>query len=232
MPVLRLVPGRTPMFPPTAAIEPGPHGLVAIGGDLRPQTLLEAYRKGVFPWEGSPPIPWFSPDPRMILEPGAFRTTRSLEKRARNSGLVCTFDRAFGRVMRACATTPRQGGPGTWITEAMIGAYGQLHEGGIGHSVEVWRGDELVGGLYGLAMGRAFFGESMFHRERDASKLALRALCRRLEAAGYGFVDCQQETDHLRSLGARPIPRARYLDRLETCLRYPDAWPSEGAAPG
>lgn len=213
------------MFPPARAIEPWVDGLVALGGDLEPATLLEAYRKGIFPWEGSPPVPWFSPDPRMILEPTQFRTTRSLEKRARNSGLTVTFDTAFESVMRACAYTPRPDQGGTWITPWMVDAYGALHRQGVGHSVEVWDADELVGGLYGLALGRAFFGESMFHHQRDASKLALRALCQRLTAAGHHFVDCQQDTPHLRSLGAVTVSRSAYLDRLERALAHPDAWP-------
>ena len=224
MRIFRLLPGRSPMFPPVSAMQPGPEGLVAIGGDLRPETLLEAYAKGLFPWEGDDPIPWFSPDPRMVLEPTGFKSTRSLDKRARNSGMTCTFDHDFEGVMRGCAAVPRRGNPGTWITESMVESYGELHRRGIGHSVEVWQDDQLVGGLYGLAMGRAFFGESMFHRVPDASKLALRTLCERLAAASYDFVDCQQQTSHLHSLGARPIPRERYLERLATSLAQPDGW--------
>lgn len=224
MPLLRLVPGASPMFPPARAIRPWRDGLVGVGGDLRPDTLLEAYQKGIFPWEGEQPIPWFSPDPRMILEPADFRSPRSLEKRARNAGFEVRFDTSFKRVMRACAGVPRPGQPGTWITEGMVDSYGVLHQRGVGHSVEVWHGDRLVGGLYGLAMGRAFFGESMFHVERDASKLALRALCLRLVKAGYHFVDCQQDTSHLRSMGAFTVTRAEYLDRLEGALAHPDAW--------
>lgn len=228
MPLIHLRPGASPMFPPARAIRPWHDGLVGVGGDLRPDTLLEAYQKGIFPWEGEQPIPWFSPDPRLVLDPSAFRTTRSLEKRARNGGLEVRFDTAFEQVMRGCGAVPRRGQAGTWITEGMVTAYGALHARGVGHSVEVWHDDRLVGGLYGLALGRAFFGESMFHLERDASKLALRALCHHLAHLGYHFVDCQQDTPHLRSMGAHLISRGEYLDLLEAALIYPDAWVRPG----
>ncbi|MCA9545186.1 MAG: leucyl/phenylalanyl-tRNA--protein transferase, partial [Myxococcales bacterium] len=154
--------GQGAVFPPPEDLTPDGYGLVALGGDLRESTLLEAYRKGIFPWEGREPIPWYSPDPRLVLAPAAFHCSRSLRKTARGAGFAITFDRAFEAVMEACATTPRGGRVESWITPRMIRAYGRLHRRGVAHSVEVWQGTALVGGLYGLAMGRAFFGESMF----------------------------------------------------------------------
>ena len=228
--MLLLWPGRRPMFPPAERIRPGIGGLVGLGGDLHPDTLIEAYRKGVFPWEGRQPIPWFSPDPRMVLRPGAFRASRSLRKLDRQGRLTVKTDTCFAEVMRRCAAVPRPGQDGTWITENMIRSYTTLHERGIGHSVEVFEGGELVGGLYGLAMGAIFFGESMFHARRDASKLALYHLCQRLEAWGHELIDCQQETAHLASLGARPIPRAQFMRQLAAALAREDvAWGRERA---
>ena len=161
--MLFLVPGRTPMFPTAQAIRPDEQGLVALGGDLRPETLVEAYRKGIFPWEGSQPIPWFSPDPRAVLVPRAFRAHRSLQKRARQGRYRVTLDTDFEGVLHGCATAGGRGEFGTWINGAIPRAYRLLHEHGVVHSVETWDGETLVGGLYGLAIGRAFFGESMFH---------------------------------------------------------------------
>ena len=224
MAVLGLRPGRRPMFPPADRIRPDSTGLVALGGELTPEVLIEAYRKGIFPWEGRQPIPWFSPDPRMILVPRAFRATKSLEKRDRRGTLEVHFDGAFPEVIEACATTRRPREVGTWISDTVIRAYTRLWHLGVAHSVEVREGGELVGGLYGLAMGRAFFGESMFYRRRDASKIALWHLCRRLHKAGYHFIDCQQETGHLRRLGAVAIPRLRYLRLLDEALESEDRW--------
>ena len=212
------------VFPPPEAMQPDAFGLVALGGDLREATLLEAYRKGIFPWEGREPIPWYSPDPRMILAPGAFHAGRSLRKAARRAGFEITVDHAFVPVMSACARVPRRGQVDSWITPRMIRAYGHLHDRGVAHSVEVWQGEALVGGLYGLALGRAFFGESMFSRAPNASKVGLWTLCALLAGAGYHFVDCQQETAHLRSLGAVAIPRGDYLARLAEALAEPDGW--------
>ena len=193
---------RTEVFPPADLVCPQPSGLVCRGADLSIETLLEAYRKGLFPWDGNAPIPWFSPDPRAVMVPRAFRPSRSLAKLRRRDTLRVTFDQAFSTVIGQCAATPRKGQvAGTWITSSMIAAYSELHALGIGHSVEVWEGGTIVGGLYGLAMGRAFFGESMFFLRPDASKLALWVLCERLHHAGYAFVDCQQDTPHMRRMG-------------------------------
>lgn len=224
MGVLILRPRRSPMFPPVEEIVPDDRGLVAIWGDLRPATILEAYRKGIFPWDGRQPIPWFSPDPRLILEPKQFHASKSLEKLQRQGKLRISFDEDFAGVISACSKTPRPGQDGTWITKRLAAAYTQLHEMGFAHSVEAWEGERLVGGLYGLVLGRAFFGESMFAHRDDASKLAFYTLCQRLAAAGFHFVDCQADTAHLRSLGAVLIPRAEYLRRLDAALLAGAAW--------
>lgn len=225
MAVIALRSGSRPMFPEARDLRPVGPGLVALGGDLHADTLLEAYRKGVFPWEAGPPIPWFSPDPRAILVPRAFRASASLRKLDRQRKLRVTFDADFAGVVAGCATTPRPGQAGTWIGSEIVAAYSELHRRGVAHSVETWEGDALVGGLYGLAIGKAFFGESMFARRPDASKLALYTLCRGLHAAGFHFVDCQQDTRHLRTLGAVAVPRLRYLRLLDAALTWPDAWP-------
>jgi len=224
MAVIGLRPGRRPMFPPASRIVPDTTGLVALGGDLGAEVLIEAYRKGIFPWEGRQPIPWFSPDPRMILVPRAFQASKSLEKLDRQQKFIVTFDRDFPAVISGCANTRRPREEGTWISPEVTKAYTRLWHMGVAHSVEVWQGDDLVGGLYGLAMGRAFFGESMFYRERDASKLALMHLCKKLHWGGYHFIDCQQETQHLRNLGAVAIPRLRYLRLLNEALECEDQW--------
>jgi leucyl/phenylalanyl-tRNA--protein transferase len=224
MGVLLLLPGSRPMFPSLDRLHPGAGGLVGLGGDLHPDTLVEAYRKGIFPWDGRQPIPWYSPDPRMVLRPGDLKVSRSLAKLDRQGSLSVTLDVAFSEVMLRCAATPRPGQDGTWITPGMIGSYSTLHHRGIAHSVEVWEDGALVGGLYGLAMGAIFFGESMFHARRDASKLALLHLCRRLLTWGFDLIDCQQETPHLKSLGAAPISRAAFSARLKASLAGPDRW--------
>lgn len=194
-----------------------PNGLLAVGGDLSPERLLSAYRRGIFPWFGQgDPILWWSPDPRTILRPREIRVSRSLRKRLRQRRLGVSMDRSFGAVIRACAA-PRSGEGGTWIVPRMINAYETLHRLGWAHSVEVWDAEQLVGGLYGVALGRAFFGESMFSRVSDASKIALVHLCDRLDSLGFGLIDCQMRTEHLVSLGAEEIPRALFvalLDRL------------------
>ncbi|MHB1215601.1 MAG: leucyl/phenylalanyl-tRNA--protein transferase [Thiobacillus sp.] len=205
---------RTPLFPPveTALVEP--NGLLAMGGDLSAARLLEAYRHGIFPWfNPGEPILWWSPDPRMVLVPGEVRVTRSLARRIRNGGFVVRVDTAFADVMRACAA-PRQGESGTWISPAMVAAYTRLFEMGYAHSVETWHGDRLVGGLYGVAIGHMFYGESMFSREPDASKVALVRLAQQLQRWNFGLIDCQMETSHLASLGARTMPRATFTARL------------------
>ena len=190
-------------------------GLAAMGGDLSPERLLTAYRAGLFPWfeDDRAPVLWWSPNPRAVIRPGAMRVTRSLTKRMRNGGFEVSFDRAFPAVIRACAA-PRPGQSGTWVTPSMQRAYCRLHELGYAHSVEIWRSGQLVGGLYGLSLGEFFFGESMFSLERDASKIAFFHLCQRLERWRFQLIDCQIPNDHLRSLGARSMPRAEFLERL------------------
>ncbi len=192
--------------------------MVALGGRLTPKLLIEAYSKGIFPWSGEDPVPWYSPDPRLILEPQKVHISKSMRKMMRRGGYTVRFDRNFQGVMMACAATPRPEQDGTWICARMIAAYGKLHEQGIAHCVEVELDGRLAGGLYGLTLGRFFFGESMFAWQPNASKLALIALCQRLAEADFELIDCQQETGHLKSMGAEPIPRARYLSRLERSL--------------
>jgi len=202
-------------FPPVAAAHAEMNGLLAVGGELLPDRLLDAYRRGIFPWgtvEGQPL--WYSPDPRMVLFPPEFRLTRSLRKILRNGPLTVKFDSDFAGVIDGCAATPRPGQDGTWISTDMRDAYLRLHELGWAHSVETWEEGELVGGLYGLAIGRMFYGESMFSRRDNASKFAFAHLIRYLQHHGFGMIDCQMYTTHLASLGAREIPRSQFLDRL------------------
>ncbi len=198
-----------------------PDGLLAAGGALTPEWLIAAYRRGIFPWfcDGQP-ILWWSPDPRMVLFPDELRVRRSLAKRVRNAGFRITRDQAFDRVIATCAEL-RNEAEGTWITTPMQAAYQRLHRLGHAHSVEIWRGNQLVGGLYGVALGRVFFGESMFSRESDASKVALVHLARHLQACGGGVIDCQMHTTHLASLGARDIARERFIDYLELYAGQP-----------
>ena len=206
-------------FPPVESAQQEPNGLLA--ADLSPSRLLDAYRHGIFPWfsEGQP-ILWWSPDPRMALVPAEIRVTRSLAKVMRNGGFTMRADSAFRAVMQACAE-PRGDHDGTWITPDMIDAYCALHERGIAHSIETWRDGELVGGLYGVALGRMFFGESMFSRARDASKVALVELARHLERRHFGLIDCQMHTDHLASMGAREIARPAFMRKLGELVNYP-----------
>jgi leucyl/phenylalanyl-tRNA--protein transferase len=208
-------------FPPIQSALKDPNGLLAAGGDLSSERLLDAYRHGIFPWfsEGDP-ILWWSPDPRMILIPAELKISRSLGKSLRNRSYEARFDSAFDEVMAGCAA-PRKGEPGTWISGAMIEAYRGLYRLGYAHSVETWIDGELAGGLYGVAIGRAFFGESMFSHARDASKIALAALVAHLRSAGFGLIDCQMRTRHLESLGAREIPRRRFSGLLEELIHYP-----------
>ncbi len=218
---------RTP-FPPVSAALVEPNGLLAVGGDLSPQRLVEAYRHGIYPWYSQgQPILWWSPDPRMVLSVDELRVSRSLRQRLRSGRFEVRIDSAFRAVVTACAQALRGGRTGTWITPEMIDAYERMHRLGYGHSIEAWRGGELVGGLYGLALGRVFFGESMFTREPDASKVALVALVTHLRRLGVGVIDCQQETAHLASLGARPIARARFAELLAElihCTDPPPGW--------
>ncbi len=203
-----------------------PNGLLAQGGDLTVPTLLDAYRHGIFPWfNPGEPILWWSPDPRMVLAPEAVKVSRSLAKRLRNGGFELRVDTAFAEVMRGCAAPrriPSSGGAaGTWISPAMIAAYMRLFEAGYAHSIETWREGRLVGGLYGVAIGRMFYGESMFSREADASKVALVRLCRQLERWAFGLVDCQMETAHLASLGAHTLPRDAFASRVAELVNLP-----------
>lgn len=208
-------------FPPVTAALRDPDGLLAAGGALDPGWLLAAYRRGIFPWYGDDqPILWWSPDPRMVLFPEELRVRRSLAKRLRHAGFTITANRAFDAVMTACAE-PRAGQPGTWITDEMRAAYARLHALGAAHSVEVWQRERLVGGLYGVALGPAFFGESMFTRVADASKVALVHLARAMSLGGGRLIDCQMHTPHLASLGARDIARAEFIGYLEKWLGKP-----------
>jgi leucyl/phenylalanyl-tRNA--protein transferase len=190
-------------------------GLLAIGGDLTLPRLLLAYSSGLFPWsnDGEPPL-WWSPDPRCIFEPGAMRLSRSLAKTLRQGRYRVTYNEAFDRVISNCADLRIEDGTGTWINQELHHAFLDLHRLGYAHSVECWRGDLLVGGVYGLCLGRCFFGESMFHVERDASKVALFHLLQRAKALGFELVDCQLPNEHLLSLGAIQIPRNDFLQRL------------------
>jgi leucyl/phenylalanyl-tRNA--protein transferase len=214
-PVYRL--GAEPVFPPPQAAGPG--GLLAVGGDLSPERLLAAYRQGIFPWyDEELPILWHSPDPRMVLLPAELRVSRSLRRRLRRRDYTLTLDAAFDQVIRGCAARKRPGQDGTWITREMIEAYERLHENGVAHSAEAWAGSELAGGLYGVSLGGCFFGESMFARRPDASKVAFVTLVRQLERWGVELVDCQVYTRHLSRFGASEWPRERFLARLAAAL--------------
>lgn len=214
-----------PAFPPVERALIDPNGLLAAGGELTEDWLLTAYRHGIFPWFGDEePILWWSPDPRMVLIPAEIRVRRSLRKVLRRRHFEVRVDTAFAEVMAACAA-PRAGAGGTWITPRMQAAYCHMHELGYAHSVECWREDELVGGLYGIALGRAFFGESMFSRVTDGSKVALAHLARILEQRDFAVIDCQMTTPHLLSMGAREIARSTFAAGLER-------WTREGNPPG
>jgi len=230
---------KTTCFPPVETALREPNGLLAMGGDLSPARLLDAYRHGIFPWfNPGEPILWWSPDPRMVLVPGEVRVTRSLARRIRNAGFEVRVDTAFADVMCACAAprppggrvsggvplagaAPREGESGTWISPQMVAAYSRLFEAGYAHSVETWHDGRLVGGLYGVAIGRMFYGESMFSREPDASKVALVRLAQQLQQWEFGLIDCQMETTHLASLGARTMPRAAFIARLAESVKLP-----------
>ncbi len=216
---------RNLSFPAVTQALRSPNGLLAAGGDLTTVRLLEAYRHGIFPWfsEGEP-ILWWSPDPRMVLFPEEFKVSHSLRKVLRNGLHEVRFDSRFEQVMRACAA-PREGANGTWIHEEMIAAYCELHRLGYAHSVETWMDGELVGGLYGMALGRMFYGESMFSQRSNASKIALAHLAAQLKRWNFGMIDCQMNTPHLASLGAREIPRNEFIARLQdliNCSHVPD----------
>jgi len=192
-------------------------GLLAVGGNLEPDTLLAAYSKGIFPWYGEgQPVLWWSPDPRMVLFPGEFHCSKRLARRMRQGRYAVSFDKAFDDVMATCADIPRRGEHGTWILPEMKIAYGRMHRLGYAHSIEVWEADALVGGLYGILLNRVFFAESMFSRRIDASKMALAALCERALRQGWTLIDCQFHTDHLASLGAREIGRESFLQLIDS----------------
>ena len=224
-----LLPGEP--FPPVEAASTTPAGLLAAGGDLSPARLVDAYRHGIFPWFGEDdPILWWSTDPRMVLFVDELRISHSLRKRLVRSiddpSIEIRCDSSFEAVIRACAA-PRDADGGTWIVDEIIEAYLALHRLGVAHSVETWIDGRLVGGLYGLAIGRMFFGESMFTRVSDASKIALAHLVAFARTQGVPMLDCQQQTSHLASMGARPIPRSEFTARVEALVKLPDiaTWP-------
>lgn len=220
-------------FPPPHTALSDPNGLLAAGGDLSPSRLLAAYRRGIFPWYGQgDPILWWSPDPRMVLVPEELKISRSLAKTLRNKCYEVRFDTAFDEVMAGCARA-RPDQPGTWITADMREAYNRLHRLGYAHSVETWIDGSLAGGLYGVAIGAVFFGESMFTSTRDASKIALAALVRHCTGRGLRLIDCQMHTRHLESLGARDVPRREFSRRIEELIDYPcpsGSWTGAGHA--
>jgi leucyl/phenylalanyl-tRNA--protein transferase len=214
-------------FPDTAQAELEPDGLLAVGGDLSTDRLLNAYRRGIFPWySAGQPILWWAPATRLVLYPEELHVARSLRKTLRRGRFDVSMDRAFEAVISACAA-PRDGDPGTWLTPEMIRAYARLHQLGYAHSVETWLDGDLVGGLYGIALGRVFFGESMFSLVPNASKVALVALAERLGQAGYRLIDCQVYTEHLERMGARSIGRAGFEAELQAHVTRPGLadWP-------
>ena len=232
IPILR--PGDA--FPPLTQALRNPNGLLCAGGDLSPERLLDAYAHGIFPWYGpDAPILWWSPDPRMVLFPEELRVSRSLAKAVRRRAVDVRFDTAFADVIAACADS-RPGQNGTWIVPEIASAYVRLHEHGFAHSVESWHAGKLVGGLYGVLLGKVFFGESMFSRQTDASKVALVHLVSHVQSLGVRVIDCQQATGHLASLGAREIPRAEFARLLGESIQYPltgSRWAAtEAAWPG
>jgi leucyl/phenylalanyl-tRNA--protein transferase len=218
MPVFRL--NAKLAFPPPELADES--GLLAVGGDLRPERLLLAYSLGIFPWYGEGlPILWYSPDPRLVLDSGELVVSRSLRKTLRRGRYQVTLDTAFDNVIRACADAPRPGQTGTWITEDMVRAYRRLHRLGYAHSAEAWLDGELAGGLYGVSLGAGFFGESMFARADDASKVAFVTLVEQLRRWGIRLIDCQVHTEHLARFGADEVPREQFLARLAAALEQP-----------
>ena len=208
-------------FPPVSAALADPNGLLAASGELSAVRLIDAYRHGIFPWfSPGQPVLWWSPDPRMVLMPHELKVSHSLRKALRKRDYEVRADTCFRAVMQACAEPrPEQGG--TWISAGMIAAYCALHEQGLAHSIETWIDGELAGGLYGVALGRIFYGESMFTHAADASKIALVHLVRQIERWHFGMIDCQLHTRHLASLGAREIPRADFMRKLQELVDYP-----------
>ena len=238
MPVFRL--DKRLVFPPVELAE---DGLLAVGGDLSVERLLLGYSQGIFPWYGPKlPILWHAPDPRMVLTPDALIVNRSLRKAIRRQPYQLRLDTAFADVLAACAEVPRPGQDGTWIIPAMVEAYGALHARGFAHSFEAWDGEVLVGGLYGVSIGACFYGESMFARAPDASKIAFAAAVAQLTAWGIDLIDCQVHTEHLARFGAVEVPRAEFMRRLAIALESPtrrgrwqfeldlDAWAASGGA--
>ncbi len=213
------------LLPPSEQALAEPNGLLAAGGALTPDWLVHAYRRGIFPWYGpGQPILWWTPDPRAVLLPQEFRISRSLARSLRNRGYRTTIDAAFREVVAGCAA-PRRAGGGTWLSPAMQAAYIALHERGQAHSIETWLGDRLVGGVYGVALGRVFFGESMFSHTRDASKVALARLVAECRRHGVPLIDCQVPSAHLASLGSRCLPRAEFEGWLAGLVAGPQpAW--------
>ena len=212
---------RDSPFPCVSAALASTGGLLAAGGDLSARRLVDAYARGIFPWYSpGDPILWWSPDPRMVLYPEELKVARSLARTLRSRHYEIRVDTAFGRVMAGCAA-PRAGEGGTWISPEMIAAYTQLHELGVAHSVETWINGELAGGLYGIALGRAFYGESMFTQVPDASKIAFVHLVRQLQRWDFGVIDCQMNTAHLARFGAREIPRADFIAQLNNLVNLP-----------
>lgn len=212
--------GHEPVFPPASEAEPD--GLLAIGGDFSPERLLAAYSQGIFPWfEEDEDIYWFSPDPRMVLFPEKLKVSPSLARTIRQKRFEVMFDRDFPEVMKQCAKVQRREEPGTWISDRFIKGYSQLHSMGFAHSAEAYLDGILAGGLYGVSIGKAFFGESMFYLEPDASKVAFVALVERLKKQDVQFIDCQVDTEHLRRFGAELIPREKYLTMLKEALDEP-----------
>jgi leucyl/phenylalanyl-tRNA--protein transferase len=210
-----------PVFPDPECAETD--GLLAVGGDLSSARLISAYRQGIFPWYGEEdPILWWSPDPRLVLNPRAIIITKSLARTIRKETFRITVDTAFEEVITRCACSERPGQPGTWIVPAMRSAYIELHAAGLAHSVEAWQGDRLAGGLYGVSLGRAFFGESMFAETRDASKVCLAWLAALLRSWKFDLIDCQVTSAHLMSMGALEIERSRFLELLDRAIQAPD----------
>ena len=214
-------------FPPTSKALKQPNGLLAAGADLTPGRLIEAYSLGVFPWfNADEPVLWWSPDPRMVLFPAELKIARSLKKVLRNRPYEVRLDTAFSQVMRGCSQ-PRDGQNGTWISPMMTDAYTRLHEMGVAHSAETWIDGKLAGGLYGVALGRMFYGESMFTEVTDASKIAFVHMVWQLKRWGFGLIDCQMKTTHLETFGAREIPRSDFMRRVSKLIQYsptPTRW--------
>lgn len=220
MPQLIWLDERNPQFPPTKNVQQDPDGLLAVGGNLDPHTLIEAYSQGIFPWySDGQPILWWSPSPRMILRPRDTHFGRTLIKLAKKKPFVIRVDSHFSDVIHRCADTQRSDQDGTWITQEMMDAYIRLHKAGYAHSVEAWEGDRLVGGLYGIALGKAFFGESMFSLVSGASKIAFATLVTQLSHWGFELIDCQMHTQYLASFGAKEVDRPTFERALQHALK-------------